>query len=174
MRFNCQEEVFQTGFLLKGRVVWFAWVASTTGSDYFMVENGVLLWSCERADLEIRLRDKGYAVEKEASYFDVDALVGGLRRGFVVSPELALNVWNLFTDFYSAIHRKTVAMFCAEFDSDGLYERLFSLCEVARAVDLEAAQLSVNDVKVLCEIVEAGLGMVDSHVHEGRGGKAVN
>ncbi|WP_157489607.1 hypothetical protein [Lysobacter sp. Root916] len=130
-----------------------------------MTENDALLWSDRDKDLRGLLESKGFVVESETSYFDVESLLHGLRVGTVVSPELALNVWNLCTDFYNTFNDEAVPKFCADDDLNGLYDRLFSLCDVARAVDLDMSRLTAEDVNLLCDIVQRGVLMICSHVN---------
>lgn len=170
MKIGFKDEVFLTRLHIAERSVWLAWVASSSGSDFFLAENRALLWSGKDADIRSYLEGKGISIENETSYFDVDSLLCGLKFGSIVSPDLAINVWNIFTDFYNTFHNGSAAKFCEDRDLDGLYDRLFSLCGAAKIIDLDASRLTDEDINLLSEIVEMGVAMIGAHINDGESG----
>lgn len=167
MKIGAQDEVFLICLTVAKRNLWLAWVASLSGADFFLAENKALLWSDNDADIKNHLKENGLSVENEISYFDIDDLLRGLRRGSIADPDLAINVWNMFTDLYNTFHDEKVAKFCEDIDLNDLYGRLFSLCGAAEIIGLEASRITSKDMDLLYEIVGVGVAMVAAHTDNG-------
>ena len=149
-------EVFPVKIAIKGEVIWFGWVSPEDGSDFFLTNNGCLIFSCDGKD---ELMREVMAVFPDAqmeieSFFDLDSAVGVAGRGAVLEGDLALDIWNLLTDLHHTFGGGGT-MFLESHRE--VYSRLFSQSEVASWVDVQRVQLSARDIEVVREVLLEGI-----------------
>lgn len=157
------DEIFLVRLRVTRRDIWLAWVAVPAGSDHYWVAEGNLLWSHTRQALVAYFEAHQRAIQPEDSYFDVDALIDGLRSGVLLDPDLGINVWNAFGDLQKSLVAGSDSTFRGDLAAKTLYGKLFSLCEGGAIAGLQPAVFSREDVELLCEILVQGRALVESH-----------
>lgn len=148
-------EVFPIKIVLKGEATLLGWVSPESGRDFFLTNNGYLIFSCDGKDdliWEVMKIFPDVQVMDE-SFFDIDSVVDKLSKGIVLEDDFALSIWNLLTDLYHTFGGGEKMFFESHFE---VYSRLFSQSEVASFVDVQRVQLSARDIEVVREVLLEG------------------
>jgi len=156
-------EVFPIEIALRGETIWLGWVSPDDGDEFFLTNNGCLIFSCSGKNglMQEALKlfpDAKFDVE---SFFDFDSIIEGLDGSIVLEDDFALNVWNLLTDLYHTFGGEDKMFFESHLE---VYSRLFSQSEVAPLVDVQKVQLSKHDKEAVREVLLEGIELLTQKI----------
>ena len=156
-------EVFPVEIALRGETVWLGWVSPDDGDEFFLTNNGCLIFSCSGKDGLMQEVAKVFPDAKldVESFFDFDSIVEGLDGDVVLEGDFALNTWNLLTDLYHTFGGEDKMFFESHLE---VYSRLFSQSEVAPLVEVQKVKLSTHDKQVVREVLLEGVELLTQKI----------
>lgn len=160
-------DVFPVGIVSKGEAVWLGWVSQDDAGEFFLVNNGRLIFSYEGKEglMQEVLKIFPDAQMEVESFFDFDSAAQRLDKDVVIESDFALDIWNILTDLYHTFGGMDTMFFKSRRD---VYLRLFSQSEAAPLVGVQRTQLSAHDLAVVREVILKGADLLDQKARAAR------
>lgn len=149
--FPCNIRLFRTD-------LWVGWVEPGEGKNFLWHIERRIFWSRSKIGLQQLFIDSGQPLQTDEFSFDVALVSHEIQQGRLDSPDQAIKCWNLFSDFSYTLSDTDPGPFAQ--DETDIYDKIFSLSDVASFLDMSPQNLDALDLVRLRSVFERGVKMI--------------